>query len=109
MNEQKDGNEFDTVEAAKFFSDISRNSGKISFRILYTGTDGNISIHKEFQKFCFEESNNEYLQGIKVLLDAYNHLKNLQGIEEYLSILEDRIEALEKANIEVKKEKKAVF
>lgn len=83
------------TEIAQTFSDISRNTGKVSFKITYTATEGNIGVDKRFQDFCFNYANNEYLAGISKLLDYYEMLKDKQRIENYLGIVEQRLQALE--------------
>lgn len=100
------------TELAKFLSDISRNSGKVSFVVTYHGTEGNVAIDKEFQKFCAEHSNNEYLQGIKLLLGMFNHYQELRALDEVVADLEDRITALEakpKEQTEEKEDKPKFF
>lgn len=85
----------DRTEIAKSFSEISRNAPKTTFKITYTATDGNVIIDKEFQEFCFKYANNEYLQGIAVLLHSWKHYKELGALNEYVSILDSRITKLE--------------
>ena len=87
--------EMDRVEVAKSFSDISRNSPKTTFKVTYTATEGNIIIDKEFQQFCFDYANNEYLQGITLLLQSWRHYKELGALNEYVSIVDARVSKLE--------------
>ncbi|RLG33407.1 hypothetical protein DRN98_03995 [Methanosarcinales archaeon] len=78
-----------TVEdLTKQLSDISRNTGKRTFKIGYTATEGNMSIHKCFQQYCFDKSNNEYLAGIGKLLDAASNIEILKTFDERLRVLE---------------------
>lgn len=83
------------LEAAEFFSNISKNSGKVSFKITYTDTTGNRDIDQRFLDFCFHNSNNEYLAGIGLLLEYYDRLKDRTAMENYLKMLELRIIELE--------------
>lgn len=92
MEEHKQSNRLD---AAEFFSNISKGAGKVSFKITYTNTDGNRSIDQRFQDFCFRESNNEYLAGIGLLLSYYDRLMDRTAMENYLKLLELRIIELE--------------
>jgi len=85
----------DRTDIAKALSDISRNTGKISFKVTYTSTDGNTAIDKRFQDFCFNYCNNEYLAGISKLLDYYEAYKDRARIESYLAIVEHRLQLLE--------------
>ena len=104
--------EMDRTEIAKSFSDLSRNSPKTTFKITYTATDGNVIIDREFQQFCFDYANNEYLQGIAILLQSWKHYKELGALNEYVSIVDARVTKLEeefeksKLPIEHKVEKK---
>jgi hypothetical protein len=90
--EQKQCNRLETAE---FFSNISRGAGKVSFKITYTDTEGNRSIDRKFQDFCFKQSNNEYLAGIALLLASYDRLIDRTAMENYLKLLELRIIELE--------------
>lgn len=83
------------MEAAEFFSNVSKGAGKVSFKITYTNTDGNRSIDQRFQDFCFRESNNEYLAGIGLLLEYRDRLLDRTAMENYLKMLELRIIELE--------------
>lgn len=83
------------TDVAKYFSDICRNSGKVSFKVTYTATEGNILVDKEFQEFCFKNANNEYLSGISLLLASYKHYEELKGITDYLEELDSRITIIE--------------
>lgn len=85
----------DRTEVAKYFSDICRNSGKVSFKVTYTATEGNILVDKEFQEFCFKYANNEYLSGISLLLNTYKHYEELKNITEYLEELDGRLSIIE--------------
>lgn len=85
----------DRTELARHLSDISRNEGKVSFVITYTGTDGNIGIDKAFQKFCYDETNNEYLAGISKLLQIKEHYDELKRIDEVVATFEERLIVLE--------------
>jgi len=95
----------DRTDIAKALSDISRNTGKVSFKITYTSTDGNTVIDKRFQDFCFNFANNEYLAGIGKLLDYYEAYKDRARIENYLAIVEHRLQLLEE---QVNKKEKEV-
>jgi hypothetical protein len=91
------------TEIAKSLSDISRNTGKVSFKVTYTSTPGNIEIDKRFQDFCFVYANNEYLAGISKLLDCFDSYKDRARMENYLAILEKRLHFLEE-QLESKKD-----
>lgn len=85
----------DRTELAKVLSDISRNSGKVTFKITYTATNGNLDIDKAFQKYCSKFSNNEYLAGIGLLLQAWEHYKDVRSLEVYLQSIDSRLKVLE--------------
>lgn len=94
----------DMSDLAKELSEVSRKAGKVSFKITFTATPGNIEIQKRFQQFCFDQANNEYLMGIGKLLDYAAFLG-------YLVELEQRVEALERGKVvssEVSKEDDSV-
>jgi len=60
------------------------------FKVKYNGTDENKEIHHRFQEFCFRNSDNSYIIGIKMLLDSfetdwkyetlYNELVNVKNL-----------------------------
>lgn len=85
----------DRTELAKFLSDVSRNSGKVSFKITYTSTDGNLAIDRAFQKFCALYSNNEYLAGIGLLLEVFEHYQDIKSMEEYMRSIDERLKVIE--------------
>jgi hypothetical protein len=89
-------NEMDRTEVSKYFSDISRNAGKVVFRITYTATPGNIEIDKQFQEFCFKHANNEYLVGLQLLLKAFKHYDDVVSLSAMIDGLAVRVESLEK-------------
>ena len=95
------------TEIAKSLSDISRNTGKVSFKVTYTSLKGNVDIDKRFQDFCFNYANNEYLAGIGKLLDYYEAYKDRARIENYLSMVEQRLQLLEE-QVNKKEEKEEV-
>ena len=103
MEEHK---ESDRLKVAAFFSDVCRNTGKVSFKITYTNTDGNRDIDQRFQDFCFKYANNEYLQGINKLLDIAKAYQDRVAMENYMKMLEQRIIVLENKGVEIKKEDK---
>jgi hypothetical protein len=85
----------DRMEVAKSFSEISRNAPRTTFKITYTATDGNVIVDKEFQQFCFDYANNEYLQGIALLLKSWRHYRELGALNEYIQAVGSRVEKLE--------------
>lgn len=91
-------------ELSKSLSEISRNTGKRSFKISYTATDGNTKIHESFQRFCFERANNEYLAGIGKLLELSEVFQYLIHLDERISLLENSIVNKEVAKEEPKEE-----
>lgn len=87
------------MDLAKEFSEVSRGVGKVSYRITYTATPGNTDIHKRFQKFCFEQTNNEYHAGIGKLLDYAAFLNYLMELEGRIADLEDKLSKLTKSDV----------
>jgi len=95
-----------TVEdLTKELSTISRNTGKRSFKITYTATEGNMQIHNCFQQFCFDKSNNEYLAGIGKLLDATSNMEVLKSFDERLRVVEAILVQKIDTKAEIKEEK----
>ena len=110
----------DRISVAKAFSEVCRSSGKTMFPISYTVTEGNLKIDKDFQEFCFRNANNEYLQGIALLLNIAKHYEDIKGLEEYMSQIDNRLSLIEdklksvkddvqEKDKEVKKENKKTF
>lgn len=85
----------DRVDVAKVFSDNSRNAGRVTFKVTYTATDGNLAIDKRFQEFCNIHSNNEYLQGINLLLNTFEHYNEVLVLSDLINGLIERIDILE--------------
>jgi hypothetical protein len=85
----------DMLKVAKELSAMTSGAGKVGFAITYTATRGNLNTHERFQKYCFENSNNEYLQGIKSLLDLAEVFDYFASFVEELDKVKLRLEALE--------------
>ncbi len=96
----------DRTEIGKYFSDISRNSGKITFKITYTATEGNIGIDKRFQEFCFRHANNEYLAGLGLLLKVFQHYSELSSLGDAIEALDKRVTFLEEEPVKEEEPKK---
>jgi hypothetical protein len=99
-------------DLGKKLTKMSSENGDMGFSIKYTATDGNLRIHEDFIKFCFDNSNNEFLQGIKLLLDSYKTAELISDMAEYLSVLDLRVSDLknEIESLQVKDNKdKRVF
>lgn len=79
------------VGLARELSQTWKDSGIVGFNITYRPTEGNLAIHEAFQLYCARHSNNEYLQGLKQLLDAAGFIELLLGHEERLRALESQI------------------
>ena len=76
------------------FNSISKNAGVVSFKVKYTATPGNREIHKEFAEFCFDFSNNNYLEGISKLMDNKKFSDRFERNEDRLSVVEMKLEGL---------------
>jgi len=87
------------MDLARELSDISKNTGRVSFKVSYTATDGNLKIHEDFQRFAFAKANNEYLAAVGKLLEY-------QKIFEYLVDLDERLSKLEAQDVVPKEEDK---
>lgn len=104
---EMDGRKLDVQELTQTLNDISRNTGKISFKVTYTATEGNMEIHKAFQEFCFDKANNEYLAGIGKLLECAAFMDYLLDINARLDNLEKMIvQKTTEPVVETKKEEK---
>jgi len=92
MEEKKEfiGRDQTMIDLAKDLSKISKNAGTVGFTIRYSATSGNLKVHEAFQKYAFEEANNEYLLAIDKLL------KNAEFID-YFKVLDERVTRLENA------------
>jgi hypothetical protein len=89
------------TKLARELSSFSRGAGIVGFSIKYSATEGNLKIHEAFQKFAFDEANNEYLVAIDKLL---NNAKFI----DYFRVLDERITRLEnKEDVVEEKEEKA--
>ena len=95
--------EIGRVELSKKLSDISRNSGKVTFKITYTNTEGNSEIDKSFQEFCYKYANNEYLAGLSLLLKSFKHYQELGAMDAVFKTLDQRVTLLEEFIDKVKK------
>lgn len=70
------------------------------FKVKYNATAENEAVHKEFQAFCAQETDNSYLMGIKRLLEIaktdwkYESLySEIVGLKELLAVHEEKLEA----------------
>ena len=79
------------TELARNLSGLSKNAGTVGFIIKYTATDPNIRVHEEFQRFAFEEANNEYLLAISKLLDHARFSRYFEVMDQRLSALEAEV------------------
>lgn len=78
----------DMLELSRALSDISKNKPKAWFKLSYTETEGNVRIHKAFQEFCFERTNNEYLAGIGLLLEYAKFVELMNDMNDRITRLE---------------------
>lgn len=96
----------DRTELAKHLSDVSRNTPRVSFKISYTATDGNLRIDKSFQEFCHYYANNEYLAGIGILMEAFYFYKQMASLNDKVEDLAKYMEDFVKTTEPKPKEKK---
>lgn len=96
----------DRTELAKHLSDVSRNTPRVSFKISYTATDGNLRIDKSFQEFCHYYANNEYLAGIGILMEAFYFYKQMASLNDKVEDLAKYMEDFVKTTEKPKEEKK---
>jgi hypothetical protein len=104
--EENKGSISDRTELAKHLSEMGRNTPRVSFKISYTGTPGNLKIDKSFQEFCHYYANNEYLAGVGLLLEVFYHYKQLSEVHERIDILNAKLEELQDSLRNTPKEKK---
>jgi len=76
------------TELARDLSIMSKNIGDVGFSIKYPATEGNISIHENFIRFAFDETNGDYIVAIGKLLDYCNSSKRIDSIEDRVGVLE---------------------
>jgi len=81
----------DVDEVSKTLNEMSKNAGTITFPVKYTATDGNRNIHKEFVRFAFDTSNNEYLMAIGKLLEYKKIFDKLFEMESRVLALESKL------------------
>jgi hypothetical protein len=87
----------DRVDLAKHLSDISRNTPRVSFKISYTATDGNLRTDKSFQEFCHYYANNEYLAGIGLLMEAFYFYKQMASLNDKVELIDQKINDLKES------------
>ncbi len=109
MNEKKEyvGRDPTMINLAKELSTMSRNAGTVGFTIKYSATKGNIAVHEEFQKYCFDEANNEYLIAIDKLMQNAKFIDYFRGLDERITVLENK-EDVPKEDVEEEKEEEDV-
>lgn len=81
-------------ELSKELNSISKNAGSVSFSVGYTATDGNLKIHEAFQKFAFDNCNNEYLMAIGKLLEYKEIFEYLLDLNQRLGFIESEVKLL---------------
>jgi hypothetical protein len=79
----------------EFMADRRVYDGNVVFTVAYSDTEGNRNIDSRFVEFCKAYSDNKYLLGIQMLLDAFERLKDRVSMENYVKMLELRIIDLE--------------
>ena len=92
MNDEKINDE--TQELINDLNEHSKNAGTVVFKVKYTAIPSNREIHKAFAKFCFEEANNNYLNGISKLLIYKSIFEVFERFEDRLSKAEYNLEQL---------------
>jgi len=78
---------------------------KKCFKICYRNSESNQRIHKTFIKFCEEETDSNYLQGIKRLLEAYGTDWKYVELHQDILDLKQELFKLHKQKQEIKTEK----
>ena len=78
------------LDLAKELSGISKNVGTVGFMIKYSATPGNLKIHEGFQRYAFDEANNEYLVAIDKLLQNAKFIDYFRVLDERITILENK-------------------
>jgi hypothetical protein len=97
------------TDLAKHFSELGRSTPRVSFKISYTGTPGNLKIDKSFQEFCHYYANNEYLAGIALLMEVFYHYKQLSDVHERMDVLTAQMDSLKDSLENKPKEEKKFF
>lgn len=81
-------------DLSRELNELSKNAGSVSFSVGYTATEGNISIHEAFQRFAFENANNEYLMAIGKLLEYKDIFEYLLDLNQRVSVVESEVKVL---------------
>jgi hypothetical protein len=96
------------MDVAKGLSEASKNAGRYKFLITFTATEGNLKVLQKFQRFSYDNCNNEYLVAINKLLDYVDIFNYLKSLDSRISILEEEILELKAGKVEIKEEQKEV-
>ena len=81
---------------------------KKCFKICYKNIEANQRIHKTFINFCEEETDSNYLQGIKRLLEVYGTDWKYAELSQNILDLKHELFKLKEQKQEIKKERTKV-
>ena len=84
-------------------SDLAK--GSVRFSIRADDTPENLAVHKAFREFCKVETNNDYTQGLRKLLEYYQGDFKYELINDRITELNTTLLDLKGSIIEVTKKK----
>lgn len=96
----------ETQEFIDAMNEHSKNIGTVAFHIKYAAIPGNREIHKQFADFCYKHANNNYLNGISILLKYKTIFDWLERIEDRIYEVETKTEGLRDLIMQKPKEEK---
>lgn len=65
------------------------------FAVKYNNNEGNRAVHEAFISFCWSETDGNYLQGIKRLLENYNSDYRYELLSNEIEVLKQEISSKE--------------
>lgn len=91
------------MDDVKDLSDKVEESIVYVFKVKYHGTKENVAVHEAFKEYCRLQTDNNYLQGIKRLLELASVDWKYESLHEEIIELKNKVVLLEQEK-ESKKE-----
>ena len=84
------------------------DNGYISLYIKTKNTEQNAAVHNAFRQICKEECDDDYTQGLKMLINAWQSDFKYESLWEHIVELQKQVKEL-KGSVEKEEENRGVF
>ena len=97
------------METKEKIEHFLNNVKTLSFNVKFNNTEENKVVHESFKRFCLEEAGNNYLLGIKNLLDFKEYDYKYASLYDLIIGLREELAELKTKISNSKSERKEVF